>query len=235
MILHAAAVTTEYRIEGHNISRPLVAVIALVAALALVVPKRLWRWARLGITAVHESGHAAVALLVGRKVTAIHLRPDASGVTIHYGPGGWFRRGVTAAAGYPAPGVAALAGAGLILYREPRIWLVALLALGVVNVVLWIRNFFGFVVMAGWIGALGWLFVRGTTGIDALVSAITVWFLVLGGLRASTEVPHSPAASDAADIGRLLHLPSGLCKAGFVLAASVAVVGCAFMLAARPR
>ncbi len=232
----AASVTrTGYRFEGHNITRPLLAAVALALALFLVVPRRVWRWARLGVTAVHESGHATVALLVGRKVTAIHLRSDSSGVTIHYGPGGRFRRFMTAAAGYPAPGLLGLAGAELIAYQEPRIWLVALLALGLVNVVLWIRNLFGFVVMAGWIGGLGWLFVRGTTGVDALVSAVAVWYLVLGGLRAATEVPRSPAPSDAADVGRLLHLPSGLCKAGFVIAGTAAVVACAGVLSAHPR
>jgi hypothetical protein len=229
------AVTSGYRIEGHNISRPVLAAAALALALLSVVPRKVWRWARLGVTAVHESGHATVALLVGRKVTAIHLRSDASGVTIHYGPGGWFRRFMTAAAGYPAPGLLGLAGAGLIAYREPRIWLVALLALGVVNVVLWIRNVFGFVVMAAWIAGLGWLFVRGTAGVDALVSAVAVWYLALGGLRAALEVPRSPAPSDAADVGKLLHLPSGLCKVGFILVGTVAVVASAGVLAATPR
>jgi len=231
----APVAATGYRIEGRAITRATLAAAALALAAILVIPRRVWRWARLGVTAVHESGHAVVALLVGRKVTAIHLRPDSSGVTIHYRPGGRLRRFMTAAAGYPAPGALGLGGAALILYREPRIWLVALLALGVVNVVLWIRNLFGLVVMAGWIGGLGWLFVRGTAGVDALVSAVAVWYLVLGGLRAALEVPRSPAPSDAADLGRLLHLPIWLCKAGFVLMGTAAVVASAGVLAAAPR
>jgi hypothetical protein len=230
-----AAVTTGYRIQGRNITHTQLAAAALAIAVLLVVPRRVWRWARLGVTAVHESGHAVGALLVGRKVTAIHLRPDSSGVTIHYGPGGWFRRFMTAVAGYPAPGVLGLLGAALITYRQPRIWLIVLLALGLINVVLWIRNLFGFVVMAGWIAGLAWLFLRGTVAIDALVSAVAVWYLVLGGLRAALEVPRSPAPSDAADVGRLLHLPSGLCKVGFVLAGTAAVVASAGVLAATPR
>jgi len=231
----ATVATAGYRIEGHGISRSAVAAAALIGAVALIVPRRVWRWARLGVTAVHESGHAVVALLVGRKVTAIHLRPDSSGVTIHYGPGGRFRRFMTAAAGYPAPGLLGLAGAALIAYREPRIWLVALLALGLVNIVLWVRNLFGFVVMAAWVAGWGWLFVRGTAGVDALVSAVAVWYLVLGGLRAALEVPSGPARSDAADVGRLLHLPTWLCKTGFVIAGAAAVVASAGVLGATPR
>src|SRR5580704_1231737 len=126
-----------YHLAGDTISGPEMAVTALAIALLAVVQPRVWRGARLGVTAVHESGHAIVALLVGRKVTAIHLRPDTSGVTIHYGRGGRIRRAVTAAAGYPAPGVLAVAGALLVEHRQPHIWLAALLALGVINVVLW--------------------------------------------------------------------------------------------------
>ena len=230
MILLGAVATAAYRIAGHRISRPLLAGLALSVALVLVAPRRVWRWARLGVTAVHESGHALVALVVGRKVTAIHLRPDSSGVTLHYGRGGKLRRLLTAIAGYPAPGVLALGGAALLAYRHPRLWLVVLLALGVVNVVLWVRNAFGLLVMALWIGGLGWLFFRGTAGIDAGVGGVAVWFLALGGLRASFEVPRAPATSDAADAGKVLHLPSGVVKAGFVVAAAGATVGAARLL-----
>jgi hypothetical protein len=220
-----AAVAAGYRLAGHAVSRPALAAAALAAALLVVVPRRVWRWSRLGVTAVHESGHAIGALVVGRKVTAIHLRPDSSGVTLHYGPGGRLRRLMTAAAGYPAPGLVGLGGAWLVAHRQPRLWLAALLVLGLVNVILWVRNLFGFVVMAAWIAALGWLSLKGTAGVDALVGAIAVWYLVLGGLRAAWEVPAAPAPSDAADVGKLLHLPSGLCKAGFlVVAGAVAVV-----------
>jgi hypothetical protein len=236
------AAATGYHLAGHSISRPVLLVAALAVALVLIVPRPIWRWARLGVTAVHESGHAVMALLVGRRVTAIHLRPDSSGVTIHYGHGGTVRKALTASAGYPAPGILGLAGAVLLDLREPRIWLVALLALGVVNVVLWIRNLFGFVVMAGWIGALGWLIARGTVGVDALVSAAAVWFLVVGGLRAAAEMPRGPVAglkgrpgpspSDAVDVGRLLHLPAGLCKVGFIVVGAAAVAASAKVLSA---
>jgi hypothetical protein len=232
MLIGSAVVSAAYRLAGQGVSRTEMAVAAFAVALLLVVPRPSWRWARLGVTAVHESGHAVVALLVGRKVRAIHLRPDSSGVTVHYGSGGWLQRILTAAAGYPAPGLVGLAGALLLEHYGPRVWLVALLALGVVNVVLWIRNLFGFVVMAAWIGGVGWLSVSGTTGVDALVSAIAVWYLVLGGLRAAVEVPRAPEPSDAADIGRLLHLPSGLCRAGFILAGAGAVVAVAGVLSA---
>ncbi len=224
-----------YRLAGHDLSRPVLAAAALALALVVVVPRPSWHWARLGVTAVHESGHAIVALLVGRKVTAIHLRRDSSGVTFHYGPGGRVRNVLTAAAGYPAPGALGLAGAWLVARREPRIWLSVLLVLGVINVVLWIRNLYGVVVVAAWLGGLGWLSIRGTAGVDALVGAVAVWYLVLGGVRAAWELPRAPAKSDAADVGRLLHLPGGLCKAGFVIVGLAAAVAAARALSTTIR
>lgn len=235
MIRSVVVASPGYQVARHHVSGPAMAVAALAVALLAVAPPAVWRWSRLGVTAVHESGHAIVALLVGRKVTAIHLRPDSSGVTIHYGRGGWARRFATAAAGYPAPGILGVAGAFLVDHRELQVWLVALLALGMVNVVLWIRNLFGFVVMTGWIGAVGWLIFRGTSGIDALVSSVAVWYLVLGGVRAATEVPRAPAASDAADMGKLLHLPNALCKAGFVIVGGAAVFAAAKVLSTTAR
>lgn len=228
------AASPGYRIDGRHLSPTAIAAAALAGGLVLVVPRTVWRWARLGITAVHESGHAFGALVAGRKVTAIHLRPDSSGVTLHYGPGGRLRKLLTAAAGYPAPGLLGVLGAALIVYWTPRAWLVVLLLLGLLNVVLWVRNLFGFVVMAAWSSGLGWLFVRGTVGVDALVSAVAVWYLALGGLRAALEVPRAPAASDAADVGRLLHLPGGVCKAVFVVAGAATVVASARVLSIRP-
>ncbi len=229
VVIRSAITATGYRMAGQNISRAALAAGALAVALLLVVPRPSWRWARLGVTAVHESGHALAALLVGRKVTAIHLRPDSSGVTIHYGPGGRARRVVTAAAGYPAPGLLGLGGAWLLEHRQLRVWLVALVVLGVLNVVLWIRNLFGMVVMAGWIAGLGWLLFRGTAGVAALVGAIAVWYLVLGGLRAAFELTGTHGQNDAADIGRLVHLPGVLWKAFFVAVGGATAVAAGFI------
>ena len=43
-----------------------------VAALAVVVPP-LWRLLRPGVTIVHELGHAAVGILMGRRLSLIHI------------------------------------------------------------------------------------------------------------------------------------------------------------------
>lgn len=72
--------------------------------------------------------------------------------------------------------------------------------------------------------ALGWLVAHGDAGADALVGTVVVWYLALGGLRASVELFGDAAASDAVELARLLHLPTGVCRAGFVLSAGAAAV-----------
>src|SRR5699024_11568697 len=79
--------------------------LALVAALGAVLLPPLWRLARLAVTIVHELGHAAVGILMGRRFTGFVVSADMSGHAITVGP----RRGVgriaSTWAGYPAPAV----------------------------------------------------------------------------------------------------------------------------------
>jgi hypothetical protein len=213
----AVARTSGYRLAGRAVTPRQVAVVALIIALAALIPRRAWRVGRVAVTAVHESGHAAVAILSGRRVTAVHLRADSSGVTYHRGPRRWLGGVVTAAAGYPAPALAGLAGAWLTADRRARAWLIALAVLGVINVLLWVRNLFGLALMTVWVAAVGWLGLYASLSVDALVGAAVAWYLVLGGLRAAYELFEDLGPSDALDLGRLVHLPPALFKTFFVL------------------
>jgi hypothetical protein len=206
-----------YRLAGRAVSPRQVALIGLVLALAGLIPPRAWRVGRIAVTAVHESGHAAVAILSGRRVTAVHLRADSSGVTYHRGPRRWLGGVVTAGAGYPAPALVGLAGAWLTADRRARAWLIALAVLGIVNVLLWVRNLFGLALMAVWVAAIGWLGLYASLSVGVLVGAAVAWYLVLGGVRAAYELFEDPGPSDAADLGRLVHVPPALFKTLFVL------------------
>ena len=79
-----------------------------LVALVLVWWRTTWRTVRLGVTVVHEAGHAVVAVLVGRRLSGIKLHSDTSGVTLSRGkPSG---PGMVAmlAAGYLAPALLGL-------------------------------------------------------------------------------------------------------------------------------
>jgi len=220
----AQASSAGYRLWGHELTAAQLAIVALVGALALVVPRRAWRVGRLAVTAVHEGGHSVVAVLAGRRVTAVHLRPDASGVTYHRGARGWAGRVAVAAAGYPAPCLVGVVGAWACAAGRPRVWLGALAVAGIVNVLWWVRNAFGVLMMAVVVVGTGWLVLHGDRTTGALLAATAAWYLVLGGARAVGELFADRSTNDASDLGRLLHLPPLLCKLGFAAIALAAVL-----------
>jgi hypothetical protein len=121
-------------------------VAALVgAALALVPP--VWHYSRYVVTLVHEAGHAVVALLTGRRLNAIRLHSDTSGLTVSSGRPRGPGMVAMAAAGYLAPSVLGLACIWLVAAGHTPLALWAgLLTLALM--LLHIRNWFGLVVVA---------------------------------------------------------------------------------------
>jgi hypothetical protein len=210
-----------------------VVILALVAALAGVMVTRLWRVGRLAITAVHEGGHAVVAVMAGHTVTAVHLRSDSSGVTYHRGRQRWLGRVLTTGAGYTAPGLVAVAGAALTAHHETRVWLGILAGVGVVMIVGWIRNLFGMAVVTVLVAGTGWLLASGTSAETVAAATVATWYLAIGGLRAAFEQFESRGHGDGFELARLLHLPAGLCRAGFVLVAAVSLAACGWLLLPR--
>jgi len=227
---HLVLAPAAYRLAGRTLSEAEVAAIALAVAMGALVPGRAWRVGRLAVTAVHEGGHTAVAVLTGRTVTAVHLRADTSGATFHRGGRGWSSRLATAVAGYPAPALAGVAGAWLTAHHHSRVWLGVLAGLGALNLVLWVRNLFGVALMLAVVGGLGWLAHSGTSGVDGLVGAVIAWYLAIGGLRSVVEAFGFAGPSDASELGQLTHLPAVVWKSWFVVVATVCVIVCAGLL-----
>lgn len=212
-----------------------VAVAGLVIAVACMLPLRGWRIGRLAITAFHEAGHACMVLAVGGRVRAVHLRADTSGLTWHQGVQSRGGRILVAAAGYPAPGLAGLAGAGLVATGHPSWWLAALATLGAIQIVLWVRNLFGLATTALAVGALCSCLAFAPTTVIGVVAAATVWYLAVGGLRASLEARREHGVSDAGELGRGTRLPAGLFRFTFVVVAALSLVGCALVLFHLPK
>ncbi|OUZ10005.1 hypothetical protein BHE97_09270 [Aeromicrobium sp. PE09-221] len=196
---------------------------AAVAVLAVLVPPA-WRLTRHAVTLVHEAGHAAVALATGRRVRAIRLHRDTSGITESigrpHGPG----MIVTAFAGYTAPPLLGVSMMLLVLAeREVWAWWAVL---GVVAaMVLVIRNWFGLLVLLVCGGGV-WLL---QTRVDdpewaRLTGYAVAWFLVLGGLRATIELAvtrrrRRDLSSDAAVLARLTVLPAVVWNTLFITVA----------------
>lgn len=80
-------------------------VVVLSLALLAATWWPAWRVLRLGVTLVHELGHAVVGMACGRRFTGFVLRSDMSGHAVTVGPARGAGVVATTWAGYPTPGV----------------------------------------------------------------------------------------------------------------------------------
>jgi hypothetical protein len=179
---------------------------ALLAVVALVVVVFAWRVVRTLVTICHESGHALVAVLVGRRLSGVRVHSDTSGLTVSRGRPKGPGMVATLFAGYMAPaivglGIAWLTGTG---HASGVLWLLVVLA---AVLLVWIRNLYGaLVVVAAGVGvglatwyapptSLGWI----ATGL--------AWLFLLSAPRPVLELlrRHSPG-SDAAQLAALTHV-----------------------------
>ncbi|WP_128379535.1 M50 family metallopeptidase [Streptomyces cavernae] len=184
------------------------------AALAVVVPHRIWRLARNAITIAHEGGHGLVALLTGRTLTGIRLHSDTSGLTVSRGKPTGLGMILTAASGYTAPPLLGLGGAALLAagHITALLWLAT--ALLIVMLVM-IRNAYGaltVVVTGGTFLAVSWL---AGPQVQAAFAYAVVWFLLLGGVRPAFELQAKrrrggAGDSDADQLSRLTNVPAAM-------------------------
>jgi hypothetical protein len=181
-------------------------------ALAAVVPPRAWRLTRNAVTIAHEGGHGLVALLSGRRLEGIRLHSDTSGLTVSRGRPHGVGMVLTAAAGYTAPPLLGLGGAWLLSAHRITLLLWGATALLLVMLVM-IRNAYGVLTVLLTGGAF--LLVSALTGpeVQAAFAYLTVWFLLLGGVRPVFELQakrrHGGAPdSDVDQLARLTHVPA---------------------------
>jgi hypothetical protein len=158
-----------------------------IVALVLVMNRRSWRVARNVITIAHEGGHAAAAVLSGRRLQGIRLHSDTSGLTLSRGKRSGPGMVLTLAAGYSAPSLLGVGGAALLASGRITLllWLSILLA-GLMLVM--IRNMFGVisvVVTGALLFAVSWF---ADTRWQALFAYAAVWLLLIGGVRPVFEM-----------------------------------------------
>jgi len=156
-------------------------------ALALVLAPATWPRVRLGVTVVHEAGHALIAVLVGRRLRAIRLHSDTSGLTVSRGkPRG---PGMVAmlAAGYLAPAVLGLVAA-LLLANGRSVGLLWLLVLLTAGLILWVRNGYGLLVLL--VGGAGVLLLTwyGDGTVQSVAAYLISWLLLLAAPRPLVEL-----------------------------------------------
>ena len=207
--------------------------IAIGIAAAVVFAPQAWQVTRHAATLVHEAGHALVAVATGRRLNGIRLHSDTSGLTVSTGRRAGIGMLATAAAGYPAP---SLVGLGVIALVEAgrNSWALAATLLILATMVLYIRNWFGLLVVAS-AGATAAIVTYRIEGPAQTLALQTFsWFLLFAGARAAIELwSHRRSSrsrtSDADLLARLTHVPAALWNIGFI-AVALAAVGAAVRL-----
>jgi hypothetical protein len=204
-------------------------------ALAVVFTPSAWRVGRHVVTIAHEGGHAAVALLTGRRLRGIRLHSDTSGLTVSAGRPTGFGMIMTLLAGYPAAPIVGLIGALLLTGRRVTLMLaVALLLLPLMLIM--IRNAFGVLsLVTVWaaVFAVAWF---AAPAVQAAFAYTGVWFLLFGGVRPVFELNRQRRRgrmpySDADQIGRLTHVPALAWVGVFLAVAVLALLGGGWLLA----
>ena len=192
-------------------------VIVLVAALVAVSVEPLWRVLRLGVTLVHELGHAGAGMLCGRRFTGFVLRGDMSGHAVTVGPARGFGRVFTTWAGYPAPGVVG----AVVVWLAVRGWsapvltgILAVLVLAALRVRSGLTALVVGVAMVG-AGALWW---AGTPPLQAQVVVAVGLVLIVGAWRhlGAVITAPDPAVSDPGVLTRLTRVPRAIWNTTFV-------------------
>ncbi|MEU9297869.1 M50 family metallopeptidase [Streptomyces sp. NPDC048266] len=200
-----------------------------VAALAVTVPRRLWLLARNAITIAHEGGHGLLALATGRRLEAIRLHSDTSGLTVSRGRPTGLGVVLTLAAGYPAAPLLGLGGAALLGTGRVTLLLWVATALLLAMLVM-VRNAYGILTVL--LTGAAFLLVSWLTGPDvqSAFAYAVVWFLLLGGVRPAFELQakrrHGGAGdSDADQLARLTHVPAGVWLFFFHAVSICALIG----------
>ncbi|GIF99814.1 M50 family metallopeptidase [Catellatospora citrea] len=212
---------------------------AALIALALVGVNTTWRVVRNAITIAHEGGHAAAAVLTGRRLRGIRLHSDTSGLTIMKGKPTGIGMAVTLLAGYATPSLLGIGGAALLDRGHIRLllWLTILL---LVPILIMIRNFYGLLLILATGAAVFAVSWYATGPWQALFAYTGVWFLLIGGVRPVVEVQlhrrrGSGMRSDPDQLAGITRLPGGFWVFVFLLWTVGSVLAGAYLLDLLPE
>jgi hypothetical protein len=192
-------------------------------ALAIVLSAGPWHTARHVVTLVHEGGHAAVAVLSGRRLQGVRLHSDTSGLTLSSGRPTGLGMIATAAAGYPAPTIIGLAVTAGVASGHLALTLWGCLAL-VAALLVTIRNVFGLISVA--LTGLALIAVPLWTPpvFQMAFGYFLAWFLLLAAPRPVIELQvkrhRQRITSDADQLAQLTRVP-GVIWVGFFLVVTV--------------
>lgn len=192
----------------------MVAIYIGVLAVALSFVPVISRYLSLINTFIHESGHAIMTLVTGGKNRSISLFKNGGGLAIG-GTTSSFARFLVLLSGYTSSSASGFGIFYLLLHEHVRLVFFLFVGLIVINVVFWIRNFFGLLWILSFLGVFFllykyvpetalfnvFLFFAFVINIESFKSAITI-------LKLSFKKPNQ--AGDATYLQEVTRMPSGV-------------------------
>lgn len=190
---------------------------ALALALLVVGIGPLWRLVRPAVTIVHELGHAAVGIAVGRRFTGFVVNGDMSGHAVTVGPARGPGRVASAWAGYPAPAflgavLVQIAGAGWSRQAALVCLLVLILSLVFARSA---HTVLVVLITALVAGALFWW--ASATVLAGAVLALAVLLLLGAWRHLGAVMSRGRGIDDPQQLARLTGVPAWVWNAGYVL------------------
>lgn len=181
------------------------------------------------VTLVHEAGHAMVAVLTGRRLNGIRLHSDTSGLTVSSGKPRGAGMIATAAAGYLAPAALGL-GSVLLVDGGHTPWALYAGLATLALMLLYIRNWFGLVVVGLSGAGVGLLIWRAPERVQDFAALTFAWFLLVAAPRMTIDLwSHRrrmrTRTTDADILARLTFLPAPVWNAIFLLLTLAALAG----------
>ena len=204
-------------------------VAAALTALALVVLPPLWAPTRHVVTLVHEAGHAIVAVATGRRLNAITLHSDTSGLTVSSGRPRGPGMIATAAAGYLAPSLLGLA-ALLLVETGHTPWALWSVLVVLAGMLVFIRNGWGLVVVGLTAIVVVALTYRAPDTVQDLAAQTFAWVLLIAAPRTALDLwGHRrrvrSRTTDADVLARLTSVPAAVWNLLFLVLTVAALAG----------
>lgn len=200
----------------------------------LIAAPPLWAVMRHVVTLVHEAGHALVAVLTGRRLNGIRLHSDTSGLTVSSGKPRGPGMLATAAAGYLAPAALGL-GAAVLIERGRTSWALYLVLVTLAAMLVFIRNWFGLLVVVISGIAVGALIWRSPANVQDFAALTFAWFLLIAAPRTTVDLwAHrrrtQTRTTDADVLARLTVLPAAIWNLFFVLTTGGALAAAVWLV-----
>lgn len=209
--------------EAIHLSPGLIVAVLVVAGVSLWW-QPAWRVLRIAVTLVHELGHAGVGMLFGQKFRGFVLNPDMSGHAVlaverrpGLGVGRWVGSMASLWAGYPMPGLVAVAFVACVSRGWSAIAISVVLAILVASLPM-VRSLFTAVATALTTCAVGALWWWRDDQVQAAVLTTMAIFLLVGAWRHVVAVSRSAdRQSDPGMLASLSHIPAIVWTATFVM------------------